>query len=284
MGLINDIKSSKQAIDKVDGIITYGHPASISDYEIVMTMTYMPDAQKLLDPYEFAQVNKKYQLYRESRQERYFPTTAAFRDRVAMIACEYSTCCEYEKVFATDPATQRHLKKCVSIFKDRVEKISEYLAQLIDLMLKYSNQSLKYVDIGLVSVYYFSAVISILVNGNDDCRREVLKGYLNQETHDGLREMTLWHSVKKFQGNVIRTVSRNYDDNSVVGSAVGLTTIYLDAYENIMQQKVSSIDKCMRLGYLMYSVCGLDVTKNNAQNVNLGSILNSFIDFVRNSG
>ena len=79
-------------------------------------------------------------------------------------------------------------------------------------------------------------------------------------------------------------MSRNYDDNSVVGSAVGLTTIYLDAYENIMQQKVSSIDKCMRLGYLMYSVCGLDVTKNNAQNVNLGSILNSFIDFVRNSG
>lgn len=59
MGVFKEMRNLNKSMDKMERILTYGTGASFSDYEIVMLLTNMSEAVKLLDSNTFELVKKR---------------------------------------------------------------------------------------------------------------------------------------------------------------------------------------------------------------------------------
>lgn len=278
MGVFKEMRDINKSMDKMESILAYDTGASFSDYEIVMLLTNMSEASKLLDGDTYELVNKKFTEFRMSRIERMYQSAREFRDRVAFLACDYSEYCDVKKVFFTDYLTGAVIDEKVSDHIYKVEQIFSYLKKLEEYMFEQAQHQLNPACMYVNSVYYYSAIASILINGNRDSNSRLIKTYLNRETHNTYKDMIWWHAIRRYKNWCIAAAS--VLPQGQVENAVSQSENFFRSYESIMRSTGSELEKCRKIGMDFYSICGRNVVEDNERNNNLRHAQDQFLETI----
>ena len=142
----------------------------------------------------------------------------------------------------------------------------------------FQEQNVNLINIYLVSIQYFSEVVSILVSGNLDPNPMSILQLKRSTKYKTQKEADFWEAVNQYD-HVMTQLSAKYSEESL-DSASSLGGEFLGSYAGIVTAPIVNVEKCKRLGLEMYKTCGANVNANPAINQMINKELDELIYFV----
>ena len=142
----------------------------------------------------------------------------------------------------------------------------------------FPEQNVDLLNLYLVSIQYFSEIVSILINGNMDPNPMSILQLKRNTRFTSQKEADFWEAVNKYD-DVMSQLSQKYSSDAI-DRASKLGGQFLGSYAGIVTSPIVNVEKCKRLGLAMYSVCGANVNANPAINKSINKDLDDLIYFV----
>ena len=278
--MFNTIK----AIGKINKVLR-GGSASISDSELVVSFSSLQKAKPYLDNTSFDKACSVYREISSSKQERLYKEDVDLLDRVVHIATAYSYYCDYNAVInPPDARTEFYLSRFVPLNvnkrKEIINFLTDYPGKVGFIASIFDKDNFHPLPYYLSSLYFYQAIVSILINGNNDIHSLSLNNYMNREYYAFPKEMLFWQGIKSYR-DIAGTMLKSYSPD-IVDRSIKISTYYFTEFEKIMSSGMPIDVKCNLLGLAMYKINGISIADGDSRKRMVDDTTKEFIDFVLN--
>ena len=168
---------------------------------------------------------------------------------------------------------------------DKSSSIAEYFLNFQkenekDFSIFFQDQNIDMFNLYIVSIQYFSTIISILISANTDSNPLSVHGIKRKGRYSSQKEANLWGGVNLYD-DAMTEASRNYP-NEKIDTAVKLCGQFMGEYQKIMNEPIVNAEKCKKLGFILFKICGANLDRNPIARGEVEKRIDSLIYFVAN--
>jgi len=241
--------------------------AKLSDADIVGGLINLQQLQNSLSAEVFDGVCNKYQAYLKLTHAQMYDYDSLVQ-RIIHIACDFSVYTINTCIFnVPDYGIQLMLPSAISQYLNKAKEVYIFIHKLMDdikrdLEPPFDNYKISPLVLYSCAIQYYSAVASIIINGNSDASMNSVRAYAKKETHESSKEMIIWHAIRIYEKTVNDYAYEKFPMPEIEKSA-NAAIGFLERYEIIMRSPLSVEQKCKALGKAFFESIGVEISEED---------------------